>query len=331
MMATSIPSCGVCEYRQIYKLASIWCSDCDEVLCLDCNEHHGISKATRKHGTIPISDYHTLPDYIKNIKQNTPMSIENMQTELQQTINTIADARGCCLLPDCRMVFTYPTINKVSVVKQDGSVDFSLSVTAAYGIAYNDTDTTLAISSCWNDIGNQITIIELTKQKVKKTITPIGQTMGIAATYKTLVYHIYNNSIRAMDLTDESTRDLNAEKMDTEINIAVSGHKLCYCSCMYHTVVCCNLNGTKQWSFKDTNLLKHPYGISVDNDGNVYVIGHGTQNVVVITHDEQKYRELLSWKDGLTLPYAINFGRATNHLLVAANNCKVYLYKVSSV
>ncbi|CAG2228372.1 unnamed protein product [Mytilus edulis] len=229
------------------------------------------------------------------------------------------------------MVFTYPALNKVSVVKQDGSVDFSLSVTAAYGIAYNDEDNTVAISSCWNDIGNQITIIDLTKQKVKKTITPSGQTMGIAATYKTLVYHIYNNSIRAMDLTDESTRDLNTENMDTEINITVSGHKLYYCSCIHHTVVCCDLIGTKQWSFKDTNLLKHPYGISVDNDGNVYVVGHGTTNVVVITHDGQKHRELLSWKDGLTLPYAINFGRATNHLLVTANNCTVYLYKVSSV
>ncbi|CAC5406512.1 unnamed protein product [Mytilus coruscus] len=213
------------------------------------------------------------------VHRNAPVSIENIQTELQQTINTIADARGCCILPDCRMVFTYPDLNKVSVVKQDGSVDFSVSVTAAYGVAYNDEDNTMAISSCWNDIGNQITIIDLTKQKAKTKVTPSGQTISIAPTYKTLVYHIYNNAIRAMDLTDESTRDLITENMDTAINIAVSGHKLYYSSCMYHTVVCCDLNGTKQWSFKDTNLLMHPYGISVDNGGNVKQIECEIQQV----------------------------------------------------
>ncbi|CAC5391406.1 unnamed protein product [Mytilus coruscus] len=521
-MASSVPSCGVCEYQNIFKPASIWCLDCDEGLCPDCKEHHKIFKATRKHGTIPISGYQTLPDYITNIKQicsthdekyhiycnehectccckcivethikcqnivnldgivkntktsnaflefhetlhevaenikrirrdkncnlkalsenrkqkkceiqqvrlninqyldklqenfiaelheiekrenkkisqlikaldkheinvtehqknitnikqytsdlqtfltlkqleanvdehyitnivpvfgkihidnsspsvviakkkqqqaqlilsrNLPVSIEDIRTELQQTIKTESRVTGCCKLPDGRMVFSYPTLNKVSIVKEDGSVDFSLSVTAAFGVVYNNEDNTIAILSSWKGLGNQITIIDLTKRKVKKTISPGGQTIEIAATNKTLLYQIYKKAIQTMDLTDESTRDITTENMNTAITIAIYGHKLYYSSYDYHTVnvVCCNLDGTNQWSFKDENLLKYPYGISADDNGNVYVVGSGTKNVVVFSQDGQKHRELLSLKDGLKSACTINFGRATHH------------------
>jgi hypothetical protein len=41
------------------------------------------------------------------------------------------------------------------------------------------------------------------------------------------------------------------------------------------TVTGCDLHGTTQWEFKDTRVLHYPYSISVDNDGNVYVVGFG--------------------------------------------------------
>lgn len=565
MMASSVPSCGVCQYQHVFKTASIWCSDCDEGLCIDCSKHHGISKGTRKHVTIPISEYQNLPDYITNIKQtcsthdenyqiycnehecpccskcivenhkkcqnisnlddvvkntktsnafweihetlnkvaenikqirqdknnnlktlsekrkqieceiqqvrlninqhldklqenfiselheiekreetkihqlmkaldeheikvaehqkniayikeyasdlqtflalkqleaqvsekfqfidsltesgvlnhvkikfniNTslinitnivpvfgkinidnssasviivkkkqqqaqlilpktvPVSIESIQVQLKQTIKTESSyVRGCCILHDGRFVFTYPELNKVDIVKQDGSLDFSLHETAAYGIAYNDEDNTIAVSSRWNKIGKQITIIDLTEQKVKKTISPGGQTDGIVVTNKKLLYHIQNKAIRAMDLTDESTRDITtAQNMNTTINIAVSGDKLYYSSYHYHTVVCCDMQGTTQWTFKNEKVLKNPSGISADSDGNVYVVGNRTNNVVVISSDGRTHRELLSINDGLKSPYSINFGRSTNHLLVANILDKAYLYYIS--
>jgi hypothetical protein len=45
------------------------------------------------------------------------------------------------------------------------------------------------------------------------------------------------------------------------------------------------------------SVLQLPYGISVDNDGNVYVVGYYTHNVVVISPDGQRHRQLLSSKD----------------------------------
>jgi hypothetical protein len=40
----------------------------------------------------------------------------------------------------------------------------------------------------------------------------------------------------------------------------------------------------------------------VDNDGNVYVVGCNTNNVVVISPDGQDHNQLLSSKDGLSYP-----------------------------
>jgi DNA-binding beta-propeller fold protein YncE len=70
-------------------------------------------------------------------------------------------------------------------------------------------------------------------------------------------------------------------------------------------VTCCDLQGTTQWEFKDDRLLQHPFGISVDNDGNVYVVGYDSNNVVVISPDGQHHRQLLSSKDGLKKPLSL--------------------------
>ncbi|CAG2232719.1 unnamed protein product [Mytilus edulis] len=385
MMASSVPSCGVCEFQNVFKAASIWCSDCDEGLCIDCSKHHGISKATRKHqlesdvdencqfidsltesnvlnrveikfnintsltdiansvlefGKVFIDISNSSVNIVKKKQQQAQLivpkvssivPIDNIQVKLEQTIHTESSyVRGCCILPDGRFVFAYPVLNKVTVVKQDGTVDFVLNVTAAFGIAYNDKDNTLAISSWWRLQGKQITIIDLKGRRVKKTFSPGGQTDGIAVTNNTLLYHIENKAIRAMDLTDESTRDITTENMDTEINITISGHKLYYSSYKYHTVICCDMQGTKQWTFKNENVLKNPLGISADNDGNVYVVGFESDNVVVISPDGQTHRELLTERDGLYYPWSINFRKESNQLLVTNNSKKAYLYNVSS-
>ncbi|XP_063400761.1 uncharacterized protein LOC134685195 [Mytilus trossulus] len=564
-MASYVQPCSVCEYQHVFKPACIWCSDCDEGLCIDCSKYHGISKSTRKHVTVPISEYQKLPSYITSIKQtcsaheekyqiyckdhedaccskctvekhatcpnisnlddivknikasnafleihetlnevaeiikrirqdkngnlktlsekrkqieceiqlfrvninhhldklqenfitelqetekkeetkiyklmkaldeherkvvnhqeniasikqhasdlqtflslkqlegdvndnsqfidsltesnvlnrveikfniNTSLTdiansvlefgkvyidksstsvnivkkkqqqaqlilpklsqivpFENIQVKLQHTIKTESpDVRGCCILPDGRTVFTTPGLNKVAVVKQDGSLDFSLGLRAAHGVAYNIEDNTLAISSWWNGQGKTISIIDLTKQQVKKTLSPGGQTGGIAVKTNTLLYHIENIGIRAFDLTDESTRDVTTENMDTPIEINISGDKLYYSSYHYHTVVSCDLQGTKQWTFKNENVLTYPCGLSTDNDGNVYVVGYGLTNVVIISPDGQKHRELLTTKDGLDNPWSINFEKETNQLLVANRYSKAFLFNVT--
>ena len=94
-------------------------------------------------------------------------------------------------------------------------------------------------------------------------------------------------------------------------------------------MTCCDLHGTIQWEFKDDRVLQFPRGISVDNDGNVYVVGYHSSNVVVISPDVQRHRQLLSSENGLKEPRVIDYNKSTNMLLVVNNNRTAFLFDVT--
>ena len=77
--------------------------------------------------------------------------------------------------------------------------------------------------------------------------------------------------------------------------VATSKDKLYYTNYKIHTVTCCDLHGTTQWEFKGERVLQYPRDISVDNDGNVYVVGYKSNNVVVISPDGQRHIQLSSY------------------------------------
>ena len=110
-----------------------------------------------------------------------------------------------------------------------------------------------------------------------------------------------------------------------------------YCSDrLYYTdsnrneVVCCDINGTILWTFTDTSVLKAPRSIDVDHYGNIYVVGCESINVIVISPDGKKYRQLLSKADRLDKPWALHYDRQTRQLLVANNNTSAFLYSVDN-
>jgi sugar lactone lactonase YvrE len=94
-------------------------------------------------------------------------------------------------------------------------------------------------------------------------------------------------------------------------------------------VICCDLHGTTQWEFKDERALKYPWGISVDNDGNVYVVGNKPSNVGVISPDGQCHKQLLSPKDGLSLACVLDYDKSTNRLLVVNDSKSAFLFDVT--
>jgi DNA-binding beta-propeller fold protein YncE len=94
-------------------------------------------------------------------------------------------------------------------------------------------------------------------------------------------------------------------------------------------VTCCDLHGTTQWEFKGERRLQGPRGISLDNDGNVYVVGYESNNVVAISPDGQRHIQLLSSKDGLVKPYVLEYDKSTNRLLVVNEQDTAFLFDVT--
>ena len=68
-MSTKIPGCGVCFARHTSEESAIWCSECNEGLCLNCEQYHSASKSTRHHVTVTIEEYRKLPIFIRQMKE----------------------------------------------------------------------------------------------------------------------------------------------------------------------------------------------------------------------------------------------------------------------
>ncbi|CAC5399681.1 unnamed protein product [Mytilus coruscus] len=68
-MATNTSVCAICDLRHVTSRSIHWCPDCEEALCTECSEHHGLSRGTRNHKTILISQYQSLPTFVTDIQQ----------------------------------------------------------------------------------------------------------------------------------------------------------------------------------------------------------------------------------------------------------------------
>ncbi|XP_063408182.1 uncharacterized protein LOC134691545 [Mytilus trossulus] len=77
-MADKIPHCDICSLRDIFKPATVWCSECDESICPECQEHHCLSKATNGHPTLAIEDFMKLPVFVRAINIRCEEHKENI-------------------------------------------------------------------------------------------------------------------------------------------------------------------------------------------------------------------------------------------------------------
>jgi DNA-binding beta-propeller fold protein YncE len=230
------------------------------------------------------------------------------------------------------MVFSCYDFDTVRFINKEGIELFQIGKdktgASTCDAVYIKDNNSVAVSPGW--IGKRcITIIDIESKKVMTTIpmdTCIG---GMAVKGRTIYYCAWNKGLKMLNLSDKSVSDIISSDMSYVTYVATSGDKLYYTNYSTHTVTCCDLHGTTQWEFKDERVLQDPYGISIENDGNVYVVGCSTNNVMVISPDGQHHRQLLSSKDGLSYPHVLDYDTSTNRLLVVNKRSTAFLFDVT--
>jgi hypothetical protein len=263
-----------------------------------------------------------------------PMSVENIQLNIKQNINTKSSSiRGCSLLPGGRMVFSCCNSNIVTFINKEGIESFKIGKdktgSSTYDAVYIKDNNSVAVSSGFSAAKRCITIIDIESKKVMTTIPMDTNRYGMAVKGRTIYYCAGYKGLKMLNLSDRSVSDIISSDMSCVTYVATSGDKLYYTNTNTDTVTCCDLHGTTLWEFKDNRVLQDPHGISVDNDGNVYVVGHISSNVVVISPDGQRHRQLLSSKDGMSLPFVLDYDKSTNSLLVVNNISTAFLFDVT--
>ena len=161
------------------------------------------------------------------------------------------------------------------------------------------------------------------------TISMDTSILGMAISGRTIYYSTWDDGLKMLNLSDQSVSDIINSNTSNVRYVATSGDKLYYTNWNTHTVTCCDLHGTTQREFKDTSVLQGPCGISIDNNWNLYVVGCNSENVVVISPDGQRHRQLLSSKDCLVNPTVLNYDKSTNRLLVVNERGSAYLFDVA--
>jgi DNA-binding beta-propeller fold protein YncE len=227
------------------------------------------------------------------------------------------------------MVFSCFNTNTVSFINKEGVELFQIGTGSdTYNTVFIKDNNSVAVSSGDGD-NRCITIIDIESQKVMTTISMDTYIYGMAVRGRTIYCCAGSKGIKMLNLNDKSISNIINSNMSGVHYVATSGDKLYYANFNTDTVTCCELHGTTQWKFNDKRVLREPVGISVDNDGNVYVVGYSSRNVVVISPDGQRHRQLLSSKDGLISPRVLDYDRSTNRLLVVNNSSAAFLFDVT--
>ncbi|CAC5410389.1 unnamed protein product [Mytilus coruscus] len=254
---------------------------------------------------------------------------DNVSLKVKQTIQTkLPNVCGCTFLPDGKMIFSCCTSDQIRVLKPNGSYDFVLNnIGPVLDVVYIG-DNSVAVTSGGTAGSKQIYIIDVQTRKVKKSLNVNSPNHGVTFKDGKLIYCAREKGLKMISLSDESITSITTSKMSSEGNVAIHDDKLYYTNEKNHNVTCCDFHGNTMWIFNESSALSYPCGISVDNDGNVYVAGVRSHNVVVISTDGQRHRILLSRKDGLVCPTAVKYDRLNNKLLVANNYGNAFVYDV---
>ena len=262
-----------------------------------------------------------------------PVSVDNIQLKLKHKININGrNIRGCSFLPDGRIVLSSFITDTVTFINKEGveyvQIGKDKTGANAYDTVYIKDNNSVAVSSGFG--GNKcITIIDIVSNKVLTTISMDTNIVGMAIRGRTIYYCAWKEGLKKLSLNDNSVSDIINRDMKLVYYVATSEDKLYYTNFEKHTVTCCDLHGTTQWEFKSEHFLQRPCGISLDNDGNVYVVGYVSNNVVVISPDGQRHMQLLSSKDGLVNPFVLEYDKSTNRLLVVNEEHTAFLFDVT--
>ncbi|CAC5406935.1 unnamed protein product [Mytilus coruscus] len=188
-------------------------------------------------------------------------SIKNIKLTLHKTIDTEGQIiYGCCMLPDGRLAFTFYFKQTVKLFSDKGLKDFEVKLPAeAFDIVYISEDNTLAVTS-GGSYKQCITIIDLERKQIKKTISLDSFNYGIALKDNQLIYSGADKGIRMINLYDESTSDIVRDKMPTGCYTATFRDNIYHTNRETNTVTCYNLEGKLQWTFQNKSVLKNPSG-----------------------------------------------------------------------
>lgn len=202
---------------------------------------------------------------------------------------------------------------------------FSLDPTDAFDVACMDNNT-VAVTSGYNS--KKINIVDIENKTITQSISTEFRCYGITYSEGFLYYCVDGKGIFMINLQDSSVKHIMKCDLSTWSYVSSFNDKLYYAQINENTVTCCDFDGKPNWTFQNDSILVKPGGLTIDNDGNIYIISRQHNSVVVISPDGQQSRTLISGQSELKTPTSLKFDKDSNHLLITNESKSAFLFDI---
>ncbi|CAG2241842.1 unnamed protein product [Mytilus edulis] len=264
-------------------------------------------------------------------------SIKNLSVDFKQTLDTSCEwLRGCSITRKGVFLFTnyFNSYKKLIAVNTQGKTEYTIQLSDPYNAFDVECmdENTVAVTTGKSYKLTQLTgisIVDLTKRKVTKFINLPGFPYGITYDGKSFICCVEDKDLHVVSCSDYSITTIPNTTLPRNSYVSSRAGMIFFTNPDSNKISCCLYDGTAVWEFNRGNLLHTPRGITVDDKGNVFVVGQDSCNCIVISPDRKQYKEILTRKSGLSSPSSIFFNRIKKQLLVTNNSSIANVYNIS--
>lgn len=186
------------------------------------------------------------------------------------------------ILSSGKIAITSWSTDIVSILNKVGLPELNVTIKLGklFDATYNPDDNTIIVSSQCHVRGH-IHIICMTKRKVIKIISFDYPKGGIVYRDGYVIFCAGNWGIQIINICDASMTTIVTSSISPNAYITSFADYIYYTNFETRSVTCCDLQGKPKWTFKVEGGLPEPFGITIDNEGHVYVVDNKVGNVVV--------------------------------------------------
>ncbi|XP_063409717.1 uncharacterized protein LOC134692981 [Mytilus trossulus] len=307
------------------------------VICSINKSLNNVTRSIQTFGTVCEKKISTSTNYIRQKDKQAQIigvinckSIHNIKMKLIKKFDIDArEIRGCDIFPDKRMVFSdYDARQKhIVITDTNGKQPFKLSLAPsdAFDIVCIDNSTVAVTSGYY---GCKLNIVDIKSKTVKRYIPTENRCYGITYSEGWLFYCVEGKGIFRVDPKDSSVKCI--VKCDLPMLSYVSSFKdkLYYTHRDKSTVICCDIDGKINWTFENKSNLMKPGGLTVDNEGNIYIVSSHHNSVLVLSPDGQQSKTLISEHSEFNRPHTSKFDKDRNQMLIANEGNTAFLFDI---
>ena len=269
----------------------------DEIeISLEETNSNNLSDATELFGNVKVSSLiPKIPLKTGKANQAQMMVPQNIPTKprLQKKMQIEKGGyTGCCMLTKERMVIIDSYDGSATLYNRDGSAMSSVRF-KVQGDAYDVTkveDNHVAVS---NPISQTISIVNVKKFKVAKTLKTGCALKGITCKDGNMIFCVSKEGIFRLDIKSEKVENVtNDITVGCDSHIVAGYTRICYTCPAFNVVNILDSEYNPVFKFSNDNLLTSPVGIAVDDHMTCYTVGSRSKNLLAISSEGRTQREI---------------------------------------